>query len=167
MWQFLNGPGIASALANAGAFLVLLWAVNLPAPWLGLRFEDKPANVLFAPPGYVVVAAWLMLFPAMGVSRWLLVRSPAPGAEQRWVVGLAIVCATYAYYTLGIARLTGVSPAVYGLVGNICVIAFAALLAARVWALSHLAALLISGVAVWTAFASISVVQLVVKELRP
>ncbi|BDC49882.1 hypothetical protein F183_A21980 [Bryobacterales bacterium F-183] len=158
---YLNHPGVAGCVANIVAFVAVLLLVNVPAPFLGLEFDDDtPANVLLAPPGWLVVVAWLVLFPAMGVARWLLLGTDWGGGA---IFGLAVLCATYAYYTLGLAKLTAISPAVFGLVGNLVVIAVASRIAVRVAPLQGTAAGLIALVALWTAFASISVVQIVAK----
>lgn len=145
--------------------LGIVVVVNIPTSLLGLRFDEQPAGVLLSPPGWLVVLAWCLLFPAMGVARWLVVTSGAPGADRTgWlIVALAVLCASYAYYTLGLERLTGVSSAVFGLAGNLAVIGFALFVASRAATFSSISACLIAAVAAWTAFATISVVQLVAK----
>ncbi|MEJ2503724.1 MAG: tryptophan-rich sensory protein [Gemmatimonadota bacterium] len=144
---------------NVLGFLALVLVVNLPAGRLGLVFDDAAPDTRLAPPGWLVVAAWLVLFPAMGAARWL-VDSGDPGATgvARAILVLAVLCATYAYYTLGLARVTGISPAISGLVGNATVIALAIGTARAAAAVSPPAAWLLAAVAAWTAFASISVV---------
>jgi tryptophan-rich sensory protein len=145
--------------------LALVAVINLPTALLGLRFDDQPPGVAASPPGWLVVLVWNILFPAMGVARWLVVTSgAATGPRVGWaIVALAVLCAAYAYYTLGLERLTGVSAAVFGLAGNAVVIAAAAWVAALAAPVSPLAAALVAAVAVWTAFASVSVAQLVAR----
>jgi len=161
----MNRPDIWGCAANVAVFLSIVLLVNVPAPLLGLRFDDGKPDVALAPPGWLVVLAWLVLFPAIGVARWLVVTSGASSANRlSWMItGLAILCATYAYYTLGLERLTGISAAVYGLAGNLVVIVAALWLSWRVAGVSHPAAILVAAVAAWTTFASVSVVQMVAK----
>lgn len=163
--RLLNDPTLAGCVANAALFLVLLLLINVPAPFLGLNFDDEAPGVALAPPGWLVVTAWLILFPAMGVARWMVVKSesPAASAASHWIVALALLCASYAYYTLGFERLTGVSAAIWGLAGNAAVIVTALFAAAVTRELSPTAASLLAAVAVWTSFASVSVVQIVAK----
>lgn len=159
----LNTP-VAGLAGHMIGFLLLVVLVNVPAVWLKLEFDFRPEpGVWLQPPGWVVVAAWWILFPAMGAARWLVVSSPRPGsAAVGWmIVGLGVLCASYAYYTLGLERLTGISSAVFGLAGNLVVIGTALLGARAAWAHSTTAAALLCGVAAWTAFASISVAQIV------
>jgi tryptophan-rich sensory protein len=159
----LNSTGWPGLVANVVAAWAVLLLVNVPAPLLGLRFDDGAAGVALEPPGWLVVAAWLLLFPGMGVARWLLLRAPSPAAAAtaNLVIVLALLCATYAYYTLLPARLTGISSAVFGLAGNLLVIAVSVGLASRASSLSRQASALLAAVALWTAFATISVVQIV------
>lgn len=149
------GPAVDMVL-----FLVLVLAVNAPAPLLGLEFDDG-STAATAPPGWVVVAAWVVLFPAMGWSRWRLATDGSAEAAHLapWVVVLAVLCASYAYYTLGLARLTGANPLWLGLGGNIAVVVVATILCVLAWPESRAAALPLAAVAVWTTFASVSVVE--------
>lgn len=144
---------------DIAAFVLLLLLVNVPAPFLGLRFDDD-SSAPSAPPGWLVVAAWLVLFPAMGYSHWVLDVSGDQGGQLApWVIALAVLCATYAYYTLGLEKLTGVSALWFGLVGNLVVIATAATLATLAAPISTTAAVGLSAVGLWTAFATVSVIE--------
>jgi tryptophan-rich sensory protein len=105
---------------------------------------------------------WFGLFLLLAVARWRLLALAVPAAQTAaaLIVGLAVFCATYAYYTLGLAKLTGVDPLVLGMVGNLVTIATATAVAWRCAALLPLAALLVLPVAVWTAFATVIVIGL-------
>ncbi len=159
----LQTPGWTGCAANMIAFWAILFLVNVPAPYLGLKFDSEAPDVWLSPPGWLVVAAWIVLFPALGAARWLVRAAGTAGASRtaRLIVALAVLCASYAYYTLGFEKLTGVSAAIFGLAGNAVVIAVAVWTAVRANGFSRAAAILVGGVAVWTAFASISVVQIV------
>jgi tryptophan-rich sensory protein len=67
---------------------------------------------------------------------------------------LAILCATYAYYTLGLGKLTGISPLWFGLIGNLLVIVFALFVTLKLAPASRPAAKLVFPVALWTAYAT-------------
>lgn len=149
---------------DIAAFVLLLLLVNAPASLLGLRFDDE-SDAATAPPGWLVVAAWLVLFPAMGYAHWALDLSGAEGARLApWVIALAVLCATYAYYTLGLAKLTDISALWFGLAGNILVIATAAILTTLAAPVSRGAALGLAAVGLWTAIACVSVVEELLTE---
>jgi hypothetical protein len=68
---------------------------------------------------------WFVLFTLLGFARYVLLQaSHAP--LQGWLFGLAFLCATYAYYTLGLAKLAQVYALWFRLFSNIAVIIFAA-----------------------------------------
>ncbi|MBC6995996.1 TspO/MBR family protein [Neolewinella lacunae] len=143
-------------------FYGILIAVNLPAPWLGLEFESgETPKLWYAPPGYLIPIVWFVLFTLLGIGRYLLLR--AGGGDYLWCLyGLALLCAAYAYYTLGFARLTNISALWFGLAGNTVVILFAAFAVYTLLPVEKTAALLTLPVIVWTAFASL----IVIGELR-
>lgn len=137
--------------------VLLMWgvlvAVNVPAAAIGLDFDDGPRRP-GDPPGWLVTSAWIVLFACLGIARARLDGSPAAA-----VLWLAVLCATYAWYTIGLARLTGVSPLWLGLVGNLVVITAAATLAAVVAAHDRTAAVLVATVVPWTAYATLVIVR--------
>lgn len=142
-------------VANVVLMYVVLVGINLPAPLLGLEFEESrdQTRLPYAPPGYVIPIAWFVLFTLLGVARSMVAGTPAPGAG--WpIIALAVLCAAYAYYTLGLAKLTGVSALWYGLVGNVAVILAALAVAYVLYPVSATAALLVLPVAVWTSYAT-------------
>jgi tryptophan-rich sensory protein len=154
--------GVATSVALMYAILI---GVNLPASVVGLKFESSAAadRLWFEPPGYVIPLAWVVLFACLGVAHHHVQVSAR--AELRWyVVGLAVLCAAYAYYTLGLARLTGISSLWFGLWGNLAVIGCAALLACEVYRTSSIAAALILPVAGWTLFATAIVLGQMLKQ---
>jgi tryptophan-rich sensory protein len=59
-----------------------------------------------------------------------------------------VLCATYACYTLGLAKVTGISALWYGLAGNAAVIIAAILVAYKVYPVSQTAAFLFIPVAI-------------------
>ena len=68
------------------------------------------------------------------------------------------MCATYAYYTLGLAKITHVSALWFGLIGNLVVIIFAILVVYKLFPINKVSALLTIPVILWTMFASIIVI---------
>lgn len=152
---------IINFVSNILLFYLILFVVNIPAPFLGLNFDESAADtVSFAPPGFVIPIVWWILFTLLGIARFLVVRRRAtPNADSKLVLGLGILCAAYAYYTLGLEKLTGISSLWFGLFGNIAVIAVASY---AVWKLRRaaapLAALLIAPVVLWTLFATFIVI---------
>ena len=138
-------------------FYAILVVVDIPAPFVGLKFENTEKSKLwYAPPGFIIPFAWFVLFTLLGIARSKLV---ADGNTdfQWWLFTLAILCASYAYYTLGLAKLTHVSALWFGLWGNIVVILFALLVVIVVYPVNNTAALLTIPVIIWTLYASIIV----------
>ncbi|MBE9178573.1 tryptophan-rich sensory protein [Oculatella sp. LEGE 06141] len=152
----MNGPLIANIVLMYG----ILIGVNLPAPLLGLDFQEDSVRqrLWYEPPGYVIPIVWFVLFTLLGIARYELARRN-PGGNIHWLItGLAILCATYAYYTLGLSKLTGVSALWFGLVGNVAVILSALLVAYQLGTASMTASLLVVPVAVWTVYATAIVI---------
>lgn len=152
---------IINFVSNILLFYLILFVVNIPAPFLGLNFEESAADtVSFAPPGFVIPIVWWILFTLLGIARFLILpRSPTPNADSKLLLGLGILCAGYAYYTLGLEKLTGISSLWFGLFGNIVVIATSSYV---VWKLRRasapFAALLVAPVVLWTLFATFIVI---------
>ena len=129
-------------------FYAILIGVNIPAPFLGLAFEsDTKPRLWFQPPGFVIPVVWFVLFTFMGIARYKLWQAGQINF-QGWLLALAILCAAYAYYTLGLATLTGISALWFGLAGNVI----------RIYPISVMASILTLPVVFWTAFASLIVI---------
>lgn len=142
-----------SLLFSILSFYGILVVVNIPAPWLGLHFEEDNSNRLwYVPPGYVIPIVWFVLFTLLGVAQYLLVQKALQ--QQWWLYGLAVLCASYAYYTLGLAKLTGISALWYGLAGNMVVLLCTGLVVWRLLAVNQTVALLTLPVSIWTLFAT-------------
>ena len=148
----------ATLIFSILTFYGLLIAVNIPAPLLGLNFDSAETPKLwYAPPGYVIPIVWFVLFTLLGLGRHVLIRTEF--SDYQWCLySLAFLCAAYAYYTLGLARLTGISALWFGLIGNIVVILFAAWVVYQLLPINRPAALLTIPVIVWTVFASLIVI---------
>ncbi len=139
------------------SFYLILIFVNIPAPFIGLEFDSGSTPKLwFAPPGYVIPIVWFVLFTLLGIGKYSLAKAGLV-SYQWWLYGLALMCAAYAYYTLGLAKITSVSALWYGLAGNLLVILFAALVVYKLLPLDKNAAWLTFPVIVWTAYASLIV----------
>lgn len=138
-------------------FYAILVVVNIPAPFVGLKFDSGTAPRLwYAPPGFIIPIVWFVLFALLGIARYKLVQS-GNHTYQWWLLGLAFLCASYAYYTLGLSQLTHISALWFGLIGNIVVILFAAYVVYLLLPVNRIAALLTVPVIIWTFFASIIV----------
>lgn len=139
-------------------FYGILIVVNIPAPFIGLEFErGETPKLWYAPPGYVIPIVWFILFTLLGIGRHNLIQAGSVD-YQWWLYGLAFLCAAYAYYTLGLAKLTHISALWFGLIGNIVVIIFAVFVVYKLFPLNRSAALLTIPVILWTMFASIIVI---------
>jgi len=139
-------------------FYGILILVNIPAPIIGLSFDSgETPKLWYAPPGFVIPIIWFALFTLLGIGRYSLVQTLETN-YQWWLYGLAFLCATYAYYTLGFSKMTNISALWFGLIGNIVVILFAAFVVYKLLPINKTAALLTVPVIIWTAFASLIVI---------
>jgi tryptophan-rich sensory protein len=146
-----------SIIGSIFSFYAVLIVVNIPAPFLGLEFgRGETPKLWYAPPGFVIPIVWFVLFTLLGVARYMLIQT-GHGDYQAWLYGLAFLCATYAYYTLGLAKLTNISALWFGLIGNAVVIVFAAWIVYLLLPLSKIAALLTLPLILWTLYASLIV----------
>lgn len=138
-------------------FYVILIVVNIPAPLLGLEFEsDAKPTLWFQPPGFVIPIVWFVLFTLMGIARYHITSG---NSTHQWsLFMLAFLCASYAYYTLGLAKWTGISALWFGLLGNIVVIIYAAIVIMQLYPFAKLASYLVLPVIVWTAYATLIVI---------
>jgi tryptophan-rich sensory protein len=157
--KILNSKNMTWALIlSILTFYGILIAVNIPAPFLGLDFDSvETPKLWYAPPGFVIPIVWFVLFTLLGIGRYNLMQTDVSN-YQWWLYGLAFLCATYAYYTLGFAKLTNISALWFGLIGNIVVILFAVLVVYKLLPINKTAALLTIPVIVWTTFASLIVI---------
>jgi tryptophan-rich sensory protein len=145
-------------LQSIGIFYGILIVVNIPAPFIGLEFENDAAPRLwYQPPGFVIPIVWFVLFALLALARTYLI-TQGQGSVQFWLFALAFLCATYANYTLGFAKLTNISALWFGLLGNLVVIGFAFFIIWKLYPLSRMAAYLTMPVIFWTVFASLIVV---------
>lgn len=152
---------IINFVSNILFFYLILFIVNIPVPFLGLNFDESAADtVSFAPPGFVIPIVWWILFTLLGMARFLILRRSGNESKKdsMLVLGLGFLCATYAYYTLGLEKLTGISSLWFGLFGNIVVIAAASYLVWRFQRTTPFASLLIAPVILWTLFATLIVI---------
>jgi tryptophan-rich sensory protein len=152
-------------LLNILIFYAILIGVNIPAPFLGLEFDQETQpRFWFAPPGWVIPVVWFLLFTLLGLARTKLQQIGATEVTelQGWLIVLAILCATYAYYTLGLAKLTGISALWFGLFGNLLVIGLAILIFLKLFSLSFIVACLVAPVGIWTSFATL----IILAEMR-
>ncbi len=151
-------------LLDVALLYAILIAVNLPAPLLGLSFDDGPGAkpLWYEPPGWVIPAVWWVLFTLLGLARYELGKARSGQEARAWIVGLAVLCASYAYYTLGLTKLTGISSLWFGLAGNLIVIACTLLVVYGIRNVSQIAAWLVFTVAVWTTYAT----AIVIGQLR-
>lgn len=141
--------------SNLFLFYGILFLTNVPAYFLGLKFEgNAPKKRLwFEPPGFVIPIVWVFLFLLLAILRYKLVSINADSLANMTIV-LAVVCASYAYYTLGLEKLTGISALKFGLLGNVLVILVALWVGVTVSELSSNLSYLVFPIVAWTFFAT-------------
>lgn len=140
---------------NIFLFYGILILTNVPAYFLGLKFSGNEAKkrLWFEPPGFVIPIVWVFLFLLLAILRYKLVSIEADDLATMTII-LAVVCASYAYYTLGLERLTGISALKFGLIGNILVILAALWVGVTVSKLSSNLSYLVFPIVAWTFFAT-------------
>jgi tryptophan-rich sensory protein len=144
-----------SFLSNLLLFYSIHFLTNVPAYFVGLKFEgnEKNKRLWFEPPGFVIPVVWVVLFFLLAVLRFKLIQIQADELSNLTLV-LAFICASYAYYTLGLEKLTGISALKFGLAGNILVILTALWVGRMVSELSANLSYLVFPIVVWTFFAT-------------
>lgn len=146
---------MGSLILNILLFFGILILTNLPAYFLGLRFEgNEPKKRLwFEPPGIVIPIVWVFLFLLLAILRYKLIQIDADGLAKLTVI-LAVVCASYVYYTIGLEKLTGISALKFGLAGNVLVILSALWVGVMVSELSSSLSYFVFPIVAWTFFAT-------------
>lgn len=144
-----------SFLLNLVLFYGILFLTNVPAYFLGLKFEgnEEKKRLWFEPPGFVIPIVWVVLFFLLALLRFKLEQIQAEDLSNMTLV-LAFICASYAYYTLGLEKLTGISALKFGLAGNVLVILAALWVGRMVSDLSANLSYLVFPIVVWTFFAT-------------
>jgi tryptophan-rich sensory protein len=144
-------PRLTSLTGNLAAFIVPPLVLN--GIIFGLGWNGNTAPSPFLPPGWLVGTIWMVLFTAMGIARWLLVRGEeAP--SRSWLVSLlAFLCMMYPLYTLGLRSET------IGLAGSVGTAVIAIWVAVRLVSASRGAAALISLVLAWLMYASVALAR--------
>lgn len=140
-------------IINIVFFETILVILSLPAILIGLKFTgNSPAKRLwFEPAGYIVPMVWVVLFGLLAVLQFNLQLVNMTEASMLVFV-LALVCALYPYYTLGLEKLTGFSAIKFGLFGNGLILVVALWLAAEVGQQSPSLSYLVFPLVVWTAY---------------
>lgn len=146
---------MSTLTSNILLFYGILFLTNVPAYFLGLKFQgNEPKKRLwFEPPGIVIPIVWTILFLFLAILRYKLIQIEADDLAKMTIV-LAVVCASYAYYTLGLEKLTGISALKFGLIGNILVILVALWVGVTVSELSSNLSYLVFPIVIWTFFAT-------------
>lgn len=144
-----------SLLANFVLFYAILVLINLPVPFLGLKFSGNEVNkrLWFEPPGFVIPLVWVVLFFFLAILRYKLLEVQADDLASL-VIFLAVLCSSYPYYTLGLEKLTGISALKLGLIGNILVILAGLWVGDQVGDFSSKLSYLVFPVVVWTFYAT-------------
>ncbi len=143
-------------VANVATPVAIAALANGALAAFGLLRPESERWPAFAPPGHTIGAIWVVLFVAMGVARWSLLRSREATANSsvRVLDVLIVMCLAYPFYTHVIGGHA------IELVGNVATFALAVWLALRVRR-DRAATMLVATVALWIAFATVLVAELV------
>ncbi len=138
-------PVMAGLTANLAVFVLLPVALN--GVIFGLGWNRGSVNEMKGiPPGWVVGSLWVVLFAAMGVARWLLLRVGRGGAEG--VSLLAFLCLLYPLYTAGLSNDR------VGLVGNVVTAVVGVVVAVVAGRRSRAAGGCVAAVCAWLMYAA-------------
>lgn len=145
----------SSLLFNIGLLWGMLFLINVPAFFLGFKFEGNVPNkrLWFEPPGFVIPIVWVFLFLMLAYLRHKLVIGNEHDLAMMILI-LAFICASYPYYTLGLEKLTRISALKFGLGGNILVILAALWVGIEISNFSANLSYLIYPIVIWTFFAN-------------
>ena len=147
----LNRTDAAGLAANVAVSLIVVLVTNGLIFGLGWDASSpKSASSLSDPPGWFIGVVWTVLFALMGAARWRILTSGGEKAvlHSRLVVGLIGFCLIYPFYTMGLRSM------VIGLIGNVATAILAVWIIAQIKASSRSAAVLVSPVVGWLAFAT-------------
>ncbi len=146
-------------------FYALMAIISGSANLVGLRFGNGAQRLSYAPPGYVIGLVWFVLFTLMGLARYYVVQSEKP-ARQWWLICLGVLCASYIYYTAGLAKLTGIEENWFALAGCIGPGLYTALVCFKLYPVSRRAFWLVLPTLLWCGYATLIVLgQLRLKGL--
>jgi tryptophan-rich sensory protein len=135
---------MAGLKANLAVFVLLPVALNGVIFGLGWNRPSGPEPGI--PPGWVVGSLWVVLFAAMGVARWLLLRVGRGGAEG--VSLLAFLCLLYPLYTAGLSNDR------VGLVGNVVTAVVGVVVGVAAGLRSRVAGGCVAAVCAWLMYAA-------------
>jgi len=144
---------VSSLPGNLAAFLLPTLVLNGIIFGLGWDVSTPPSPYL--PPGWVVGSIWVVLFIAMAIARWLLVRAHtiAAARDARLVVLLGTLCLIYPLYTVGLSSQS------IGLAGAIVTALIAVWVAVRIARSSPAASALTGLLIAWLVYASIGLAR--------
>lgn len=145
----------SSLLFNIGLLWGMLFLTNIPAYFLGLKFEGNvpKKRLWFEPPGFVIPIVWVFLFLMLAYLRYKLVIGNEHDLAMMILI-LAFICASYPYYTLGLEKFTRISALKFGLGGNILVILTALWVGIEISNFSANLSYFIYPIVIWTFFAN-------------
>lgn len=142
-------PMFRSLGANLALFLVPVVLLN--GVIFGLGWDRTSVALPGLPPGWFVGGLWLLLFAAMAVARWLLVRGGVERGDRKAASGvelLGFLCLIYPLYTVGLSNDR------IGLVGNLVTLLVALPVAAFAWRRVRAAGGCIVAVCLWLSYAA-------------
>ncbi|MHA7131424.1 hypothetical protein [Algoriphagus namhaensis] len=146
----------ASLFSNILYFEAILIFLNVPALLLGLKFEgNHPSQRLWYEPAAILVpVVWFFLFVLLAVLNSKLLEAGSTDISAM-IFTLAIVCAMYPYYTLGLEKATGISALKFGLAGNALILILALTVGNKVSEISPQLSYFIFPLLVWTAYTTL------------
>jgi tryptophan-rich sensory protein len=146
----LDRRDLTGALANALLPLGVVLAANALIFTFGWGAADPPyLSLSFAPPGWLVAAAWSVIFVLWGLARWSVRGAGEGGREASWLVVVLI----------GSALLYPIRTANFDLrlsaVQNAATLAFVVFVTWRLGTHSRRAAWFMAPSIAWVAFANV------------
>lgn len=146
----MNRPDRTGVALSIIIPVVLVGLANLLAYATGWGEEDPAyAAVSFAPPGWVVGAIWMVIFPMWGYARWRAFQAGTSGRQESWWAA-ALIAWSLSYPIVVLFLDTAGSAA-----ANIFSLALAAVVAWRLSTVSKTAAGWVLPSLAWLTFASV------------
>jgi tryptophan-rich sensory protein len=145
----MNRPDRVGVALSIIIPVVLVGLANLLAYATGWGEEDPAyAAVAFAPPGWVVGAVWMVIFPMWGYARWRAFQAGTSGRRESWWAAALIAWSLSYPIVVLFLDTTGSAAA------NVFSLALAAVVARRLWTVSKVAAGWVLPSLAWLGFAS-------------
>ena len=154
--MMLNRTDVKGEIANPLAALIAVVAVNGLVFGLGLGGSEAYPDVWIEPPGWIVGAIWVAIFPMWGLARWHALRAGREGRRlATFIVFMMVWSLAYPAITAGFDLYKSAAANAV----SFLIVGFAFV---RAWSVSRTASWWIAPSLVWVTFANVLTITKIV-----